>query len=76
MIDFTFPAADGEKGQIARMDVSGRYVPTSETLELEGELGFLPMTAEAQKPDALAADASPKTALSIRGKKIELPPAR
>jgi hypothetical protein len=76
MIDFTFPAADGDKPQIARMDVSGRYVPTSETLELEGELGFLPMTAEAQKPDALSADPSPKIALSIRGKKIELPPAR
>jgi len=71
MIDFTFPAADGEKGQIARMDVSGRYDPTSETLELEGELVFLPMTAEAEKPDA--AGTSGKIALSMRGKKIELP---
>jgi len=75
-IDFTFPGPDGDKPQIARIDLSGRYVPATETMELEGELGFLPMTAEAQKPDALAADASPKIALSVRGKKIEFPPAR
>lgn|GEM_PF-1800599 len=74
LLDFTYPGPHGEKGQIARMDLSGRYVPTSETLELEGELGFLPMTADAQKPDALSTDASHRITLSMRGKKVELPP--
>lgn len=74
MLDFTYPGSDGEQGQIARIDLSGSYIPTSQTMELKGKLGFLPMTASAQDADALS-EAPESIAISLRGTRIKLPPA-
>jgi hypothetical protein len=73
MLDFTFPDAEGEAGQIARIDVSGRFLPKTETMELTGKLGFLPMNSDAQKADALS-QAPGTIAITLRGARIELPP--
>lgn len=76
MLDFTFPRAEGKKGQIARIDVAGRYAPKTEVMELKGRLGFLPMDTDAQTADALS-QAPGTIALTLRGTRIELPaPAR
>jgi hypothetical protein len=34
MLDFTFPDAEGEAGQIARIDVSGRFLPKTGTIAI------------------------------------------
>ena len=73
MLDFTFPEAEGDKGQIARVDVSGTYGPKSGFMELKGELGFLPMESAGQKADALS-EAKSTIAVTLRGARIELPP--
>jgi hypothetical protein len=74
MLDFTYPGPGGGSGQIARIDLSGRYVPSAATLELKGELNFLPMNSEAQAAAALSQKESPSIALTVRGKKITVPP--
>jgi hypothetical protein len=73
MLDFTYPGSGGESGQIARIDLSGSYVPSAATLELEGELNFLPMNAEAQEASGLSRKQSPSIALTMSGKKIKVP---
>ena len=75
MLDFTFPDAEGDSGQIARIDVMGTYTPETGLMALTGKLGFLPMRADAQKADALS-QASSTTLISLRGTKIELPEAK
>lgn len=73
MLDFTYPDAEGDEGQIARIDMTGHFLPETETLELAGKLGFLPLSAEGQAADALT-HAPSLTTVTIRGKRIELPP--
>jgi hypothetical protein len=73
MLDFTYPEPGGESGQIARIDLSGSYAPSAATLELKGELNFLPMDAEAQESAGLSRKQSPSIALTVRGKKITVP---
>ncbi len=73
MLDFTYPGPGGGSAEIVRIDLTGRYVPSAVTLELEGELNFLPMNAEAQEPAALSAKTSRSIALTMRGRKITVP---
>ena len=75
MLDFSFPDAEGDDAQIARIDVSGTYTPKTDVMELTGKLGFLPIGAEAQKADALL-QASNRTTVTLRGLRIELPEAK
>ncbi len=74
MLDFTYPDAEGDKGQIARIDMWGTYAPKTEVLELKGTLGFLPLKSNAQKADALANVWNP-VAITLRGARIEPPVA-
>jgi hypothetical protein len=74
MLDFTYPDAEGDKGQIARIDMTGTYAPKTEVMELKGTLGFFPMNAAAQKADTLANVWEPIT-ITLRGARIELPAA-
>ena len=71
-LDFTFPIAEGETGQIARIDVTGTFDPNTETMALKGKLGFLPMSAAGQKADALS-QAKTTIAVTLRGARVELP---
>lgn len=73
MLDFTYPDAEGDPQQIARIEMSGTYVPETGTMELTGKLGFLAFNADAEKANPLARASS--MALTVRGTKIELPPA-
>ena len=75
MLDFTYPSADGEKGQIARIDATGTYAPKTETMVLSGKLGLLPMDAAAQKASAMS-KAETTITITLRGTRIELPPAQ
>ena len=74
MLDFTYPDAEGDEGQLARIDVTGRFLPETETLELEGKLGFLPLRSEGQAAGALT-HATSVTTVIYKGKRVELPPA-
>lgn len=76
MLDFTYPGSAGKSAQIVRLDVAGRYLPSTETLELTGEVRFLAKTADAQDPAAASKDISPSFAIVLRGQKIELPAPR
>lgn len=71
MLDFTYREPGGESGQIARIDLSGS--PSAVTLELKGELNFLPMDAEAQESAGLSRKQSPSIALTVCGEKITVP---
>ncbi len=73
-LDFTFPVAEGEEGQIARIDAAGTFDPKTETMALKGRLGFLPMSAAGQKADALS-QAKTTIAVTISGTRVELPAA-
>jgi hypothetical protein len=46
MLDFTYPDAEGEDQQIARIELSGTYTPSTGTMDLTGKLGFFPLSAE------------------------------
>ena len=72
-LDFTFPGAE-DKAQIARIDAAGTFDPKTETMELKGKLGFLPLDAAGQKADALA-QAKTTIAVTLTGKRVELPAA-
>ncbi|ODS00356.1 hypothetical protein AUC68_00865 [Methyloceanibacter methanicus] len=73
-LDFAYPDAEGDAGQLARIDATGTYDPETETMELTGTLGFLPLNADAQSADALSK--APSTiAVSLTGRRIELPEA-
>ena len=74
MLDFTYPDAEGDKGQIARIDMTGTYAPKTGSMELKGILGFFPMKAAAQKADALKNVWNP-IAITLRGTRIEPPAA-
>ena len=74
MLDFTYPDAEGDDQQIARIEMSGTYAPKTKIMELTGKLGFFPLSANAEKADAMSG-ASGKITITLRGKKIELPPA-
>jgi hypothetical protein len=74
MLDFTYPDAEGDEQQIARIEMSGTYVPKAETMELAGRLGFLPFNADAQKANEVSR-ASSTTLITLRATRIELPPA-
>jgi len=73
MLDFSYPNAEGDPGQIARIDVTGTYAPKTETMELTGKLGFLPLDSNAEGADALA-DAETTIAITFRAARIALPP--
>jgi hypothetical protein len=73
MLDFTYPGSNGDKGQIVRVDLSGRYNPTTSILELEGNLDFSPMHTDAKEAAASSTEASHSIATSLRGMKIKLP---
>lgn len=73
-LDFTYANAEGDTGQIARIDASGTYAPETETMSLEAALAFLPLNAEAQSADALSA-ATGKVLITLTGKRIDLPKA-
>ena len=73
-LDFTYPNAEGDAGQIARIDATGTYDPKTEAMELQGMLGFLPLNSDAQSADALS-KASSTIAISLTGKRIDLPKA-
>lgn len=74
MLDFTFPDAEEGDGQIARIDATGTYAPDTQSMTLEGELGFLPLNADAQNADALSK--APNTiSVTLVGKRIDLPKA-
>jgi hypothetical protein len=64
--------ARGDKGQVARIDLSGRYIPTKMSLELEGKLAFLPIDVDAKEAAAMSIN-SDSIAISMRGTKITLP---
>lgn len=71
-LDFTFAIAEGETGQIARIDAAGTFDPETETMELKGRLGFLPLSAAGEKAGALS-KAETIIAVTFRGKRVELP---
>ena len=73
-LDFTFSNAEGDAGQIARIDATGTYAPETEIMTLEGELAFLPMDTDAESADALS-KAFSKIRLTFIGKRIDLPKA-
>lgn len=73
-LDFTYAIAEGESGQIARIDATGTFDPKTETMELKGRLGFLPLSAAGQAADALA-QAKSSIAVTFSGKRVELPNA-
>jgi len=73
-LDFTYPDAEGDAGQIARIDATGAYDPKTEIMTLKGTLGFLPLNADAQSADALS-KASSTVAITFTGKRIDLPQA-
>lgn len=73
-LDFTYPIAEGEAGQIARIDAVGTFDPKTETMELKGQLGFLPLNAAGQKADALS-QAKTTIDITLRAERVELPPA-
>lgn len=73
-LDFTYANAEGEPGQIARIDATGTYAPETETMTLSATLGFLPMDSDAQSADALSAAPS-KILITIVGRRIDLPAA-
>jgi hypothetical protein len=73
-LDFTYPNAEGDAGQVARIDATGTYDPKTETMELQGRLAFLPLNSDAQSADALS-KASSTIAISFTGKRIDLPKA-
>ncbi len=71
-LDFTYPNAEGDPGQIARIDATGTYSPATETMKLDAKLAFLPMDSDAQEASALAEAAS---TISVRftGQRVKLP---
>ena len=71
-LDFTYPDEEGYPGQIARIDVTGTYTPTTETMVLDGKLAFLPMDSDAQEADALS-KASSSISVKFTGQRIDLP---
>ncbi|ODR97226.1 hypothetical protein AUC70_13305 [Methyloceanibacter stevinii] len=73
-LDFTYANAEGDTGQIARIDATGTYVPETETMTLNAVLAFLPLNAEAQSADALSTAPS-KILITLTGKRIDLPNA-
>jgi hypothetical protein len=73
MLDFTYPGPRGEDGQIVRLDVSGRYDPTTSILDLEGSLGIWPMEADAEEI-ASSAQAPASMGITLRCAKIKPPP--
>lgn len=73
-LDFAYPDAEGDAGQVARIDAAGTYDPETETMELKGMLGFLPLNADAQRADALS-KARSIIAVSFTGRRIDLPEA-
>lgn len=73
-LDFTYADAEGDAGQIARIDATGTYAPETETLTLNAALAFLPMKSEAESADALA-KAPSKILITLTGRKIDLPAA-
>jgi len=73
-LDFTYANAEGEPGQIARIDATGTYAPKTETLSLKGSLGFLSLDADAQRADALTK--APETiSVEFNGQRIDIPKA-
>ena len=72
MLDFTYPDAEGDDQQIARIELSGTYTPDTGTMELTGKLGFFPLSADAEKAGAMSASST--TVITMHGAKIELPP--
>ncbi|MEM7191356.1 MAG: hypothetical protein AAF405_00565 [Pseudomonadota bacterium] len=74
MLDFTYPNAEGDEGQIARIDVRGTYTPKTQIMLLEGKLGFLPLDAEAQSADALSKSEA-SIAITLSAARIDLPKA-
>ena len=74
MLDFTFPDAEGDDGQIARIDVTGAYTPSTESMELSGRLGFLPLGSDGETADALS-KAPTTIAITFQGSRIQLPAA-
>lgn len=74
MLDFTFPDAQGDQGQIARIDVSGTYTPKTGLIELSGMLGFMPLDANGQAAGALG-HSTGRTKIHLTGQRIELPKA-
>jgi len=74
MLDFTYPDAEGDSGQVARIDATGTYDPKTETMALKGALGFLPLNSDGQSADALS-KASSTIMISFTGKRIDLPKA-
>ena len=75
MLDFTFAGSGGQTSQIVRLDASGRYVPTTSTLVLEGKLHFVPVDANADDPAATSMTEGTSIAITLTGKRIALPPA-
>lgn len=75
MLDFTFAGSGGQTSQIVRLDASGRYVPSTGTLELEGKLHFVPIDANADDPEAASIAEGSSVAITLTGKRIALPPA-
>lgn len=71
-LDFTYPNAEGDPGQIARIDVAGTYTPDTGSLVLKGTVGFLPLDSEAQRADALS-QASETIAITLNGQRLDLP---
>ena len=75
MLDFTFAGTGGRTSQIVRVDAAGRYVPSTGILELEGKLHFLPIDANAERPEAVSIAEGSSVAITATGKRIALPPA-
>jgi hypothetical protein len=71
-LDFTYPDAEGDPGQIARIDATGTYSPTTETMKLDGKLAFLPMDSDAQEASALS-KARSTISVIFTGQRIDLP---
>ena len=76
MLNFTYPEKQTEIGQIARIDLSGRYVPKTQTLEMKGELGFVPMSDTAHDGAPLAKKATDLITISVHANKIKVPLTR
>ena len=70
--DFTYPGPRGDKGQVARIVLSGRYIPTVMSLELEGKLAFLPINVDAKEAAKMLINSDSIT-ISLCGTKITLP---
>lgn len=73
-LDFTDPSAEGDPGQIARIDATGDYTPATGSLKLDGKLAFFPMDSDAQSAEALAR-ATTIISVKFAGQRVDLPKA-